>query len=74
MERLFTKMEEKKGERKEWFSVWMMIETKKRKGMEAFELQEMRNVVKEGGVEVMASLKNKFRELKVEGSREKEVE
>ena len=73
MERMFTKMEEKKVERKEWFSVWMMVETKRRKGMETFELQEMRNVVKEGGVEVMNNLKNKFRELKIEGNREQEV-
>ena len=48
-----------------------MIETRKIKGMETFELQEMRNVVKEGGVEVMEKLKDKFRELKVEGCRDK---
>ena len=74
MERMFARIEEKKIESKEWFSVWMMIETKKRKGMENFELQEMRNVVKEGGLEVMVNLKNKFRELKIEGHTEKEAE
>ena len=46
MEKMFTRMEEKKVERKEWFSVWMMVETKKRRGMESFELHEMRKVVR----------------------------
>ena len=51
-----------------------MIKTKKRKGMEKFELQEMRNIVKKGGEEVMKNLKNKFRELKIESNREDEKE
>ena len=37
MERMFSRMEEKKIDRKEWFSVWMMIETRKTKGLEKFE-------------------------------------
>ena len=50
-----------------------MIESRKRKGMELYELHEMRNVVKEGGIEVMSNLKNRFKELKIEGNREKET-
>ena len=33
----------------------------------------MRNVVKEGGIEVMSKLKNRFKELKIEGNRENEA-
>ena len=71
IERLFERKEEKKIEDKEWFSVWMMIETKKRKGMESYELQELRRVVKRGGVNVMMDFKRKYRELKVESNRGK---
>ena len=71
MERMFINMEENEIESKEWFLVWMWIETKRRKGMEKFELQQIRNVVKEGGIEVIKNLKGKFKELKIEGHRGK---
>ena len=62
---------EKKIEDKEWFSVWMMIETRKRKGMENYELAELRNIVKENGEDVMKKFRTKYRELKVEPNRGK---
>ena len=46
MERLYARKEEKKVKDKEWFPIWMMIETKKRKGIENSQLQVLRNVVK----------------------------
>ena len=49
----------------------MMIETKKRKGIESFQLQELRNVVKAGGEEVMSEFRDKYRELKIESNRGK---
>ena len=71
MERMYSRMEEKKVEKREWFSVWMMMQTEKRKGMEKFELQDLRNIVKQGGQEVMPDLRKKFREMKVESNRGK---
>ena len=52
MERLYARKEENKVKDKEWFSTWMMIETRKRKGIENFQLQGLRDLVKKGGEEV----------------------
>ena len=52
----------------------MMIETKKRKGIESFQLQELRNVVKAGGEEVMSEFRNEYWELKIESNRGKTTE
>ena len=49
MERLQTRKETYKVKDKEWFSTWMMIQTRKRKGIESFQLQGLREVVKKGG-------------------------
>ena len=49
----------------------MMIETKKRKGIESFQLQELRNVVKTGGEDVMKDFREKYRALKIESNRGK---
>ena len=59
---------------KEWFSIWMMIETKKRKGLESFQLQELRNVVKAGGEEVIGNYREKYKELRMESNRGKATE
>ena len=61
MEKLYSRKVEKKIDDKEWFSVWMMIETRKRKGMEGYELKELRNVVKKSGENVMTEFKKKYR-------------
>ena len=71
MERLIARKEEKKVKDKEWNSIWMMIETKKRKGIENYQLQELRNVVKAGGEDVMKDFREKYRALKVESNRGK---
>ena len=52
IEELRARKEEHNVTDNEWFSTWMFIEASKRKGMEAFQLQELRNVVKTGGEEV----------------------
>ena len=61
IEKLNTKIEEKGLGMREFFSIWTMREIKKRKGMDNFEITEMRNVVKKGGDDVMRNLKSKFR-------------
>ena len=53
----------------EFDSVWMLEKMRKRRKMESFELQSLRNVVKEGGVDVVENFKNKFKEIKIEGKR-----
>ena len=37
--------------------------------MESFELQSLRNLVKEDEVDVVENFKNKFKEIKIEGKR-----
>ena len=59
---------------KEWFSVWMMIETRKRKGLESFQLEELRKVVKAGGEEVIGNYREKYKELRMESNRGKTAE
>ena len=51
----------------------MFIEVLKREGMEAFQLQELRNVVKTGG-EVMTRFRDKYKELRIETGRKKTVD
>ena len=51
----------------EFDSMWMLENMRKRRKMESFELQSLRNVVREGGVDVVENFKNKFKEIKIEG-------
>ena len=53
----------------EFDSVWMLEKMKKRRKMENFEIQALRNVVKEGGPDVVENFKKKFKEIKIEGKR-----
>ena len=69
MERLYARKEEKKVKDKEWFSTWMKIETKKRKGIENYQLQELRNIVKAGGEHVKKDFREIYRALKIESNR-----
>ena len=48
-----------------------MVETKKRKGIENHQLQELRNVVKANGDDVMKDFREKYRALKIESNRGK---
>ena len=50
-------------------SVWMLEKMRKRRKMENFEIQSLRNVVKEGGPNVVSNFEKKFKEIKVEGKR-----
>ena len=47
--------------------------TRKRKSVEMFQYQALRDVFKAGGYTVVKNFGEKFRELKVEGSRKKTV-
>ena len=54
---------------KEWDAVWMMVQTRKRKGVESYQLQELRKVVKEIGDAVLTKFRDKYKELKIESNR-----
>ena len=53
----------------EFDSVWMLEKMRKRRKMENFEFKSLRNVVKEGGLNVVENFKKKFKEIKIEGKR-----
>ena len=53
----------------EWYSVWMLGKMKKRKKMDNFEIQALRDVVKEGGLDVIDKFEKKFKEIRIEGKR-----
>ena len=48
-----------------------MVQTKKRKGRENYQLQELRNVVKKNGENVLKDFRDKYRELNIESNRGK---
>ena len=51
----------------EFHSVWMLQKLKKRRKMENFELQALREVVKENSEDVIHNFEQKFEEICVEG-------
>ena len=53
----------------EFYSVWMLQKQKKRRKMENFELQALREIVKENGENVVHNFEQKFKEICVEGKR-----
>ena len=53
----------------EFDAVWMLEKMRKRRKMENFEIQSLRNVVKEGGVDVVTNFEKKFKEIMIEGKR-----
>ncbi len=69
MEKMIARKEEKKVTMREWDAIWMMIGAKKRKGIENYQLLELRKVVKENKETVQSDFREKYRELKVESNR-----
>ena len=53
----------------EFHSVWMLQKLKKRKRMKNFEIQALRDVVKENSLDVVKNFEKKFKEIRVEGKR-----
>ena len=56
----------------EWNAIWMMYGAKQRKGIESYQLLELRNVVKTNSEEVQKDFLMKYRELKIESNRGKQ--
>ena len=72
-EKLISRQDEKEITMREWNAVWMMYGASQRKGMESYQLLELRNIVKENGGEVQKDFVKKYRELKVESNRGKQA-
>ena len=53
----------------EFDTLWMLEKMRKRRKIENFELQSQRNVVKEGGPNIVSNFEKKFKEIKIEGKR-----
>ena len=73
-ERMIARQEEKQLTLKEWNAVWMMYGARQRKGIENYQLSELRKVVKAGGETVQKDFREKYRELKIESNRGKTAE
>merc|ERR1712173_232888 len=73
-EKMIARQEEKQVSLKEWNAVWMMYGAKQRKGVENYQLLELRKVVKASSVEVQKEFRKKYRELKIESNRGKTAE
>ena len=50
----------------EFDTVWMLEKMRKRRKIENLELQSLRNVVKEGGLNIVSNFEKKFNEIKTE--------
>ena len=68
-EKLIARQDEKQVTLKEWNTIWMMYGAKQRKGIENYQLLELRNVVKTNSEEVKQDFVTKYRELKIESNR-----
>ena len=54
----------------EFHTVWMLLKLKKRKKMENYEIQTLREVVETNGPEVVKNFEKKFKQIRVEDKRE----
>merc|ERR1712112_682659 len=61
------------GTLKEWNAIWMMYGAKQRKGIESYQLLQLRNVLKTDSDEVQKEFVSKYRELKIESNRGKQA-
>ena len=57
--------------RDEWLVTWMLGRIKKRKRVDPHEIQTLRNVVKKGGEKVVENFEDTFKEVRIEGKRQK---
>ena len=74
MEKMIARKEEKQVTMREWDAIWMMIGARKRKGIENYQLLELRKVVKENKDTVQSDFREKYRELRIESNRGKPAE
>merc|ERR1712082_541517 len=61
MEKMIARKEEKQVTMKEWDAIWMMIGARKRKGIENYQLLELRKMVKANEETVRKNFREKYR-------------
>ena len=69
MKELNQRCKELKMTQDEWYAVSILVKMRKRKRMDNFEIQALRDVVKEGGEDVIDKFEKKFKEIRVEEKR-----
>ena len=69
MKKINQRQKELKMSQYEWFMIWMLGHVVKRKRIDNFKYQFLRNVIKKCGVDVIENFDKKFKEIKVEGNR-----
>ena len=70
MFKFYRRKEELSINEKEWHSVWILKKDQKRRGMEHFQYQALRDVLKKEG-NTMKEFVAKYREVRVQVSRQK---
>ena len=72
-EKIITRQKETKVTLEEWNAIWMMHGAKQRKGIESFQLHQLRDVLKTESNEMQKDFVSKYRELKIESNRGKQT-
>merc|ERR1712240_6159 len=68
-EKIITRQNETKVTLAEWNAIWMMHGAKQRKGIESFQLLQLRDVLKTERNEMQKEFVSNYRELKIESNR-----
>merc|ERR1712112_767749 len=68
-EKIIARQNETKVTLAEWNAIWMMHGAKQRKGIESFQLLQLREVLKTVSNEMQTEFVSKYRELKIESNR-----
>ena len=74
MEEIMARKKEYRMTENEMFSTWMYNETSKRKGIEAFQIQQLREVVEKGGADILTNFRDKYKALRIDGERKEVVD
>ena len=72
-EKIISRQNETKVTLAEWNAIWMMHGAKQRKGIESFQLLQLRDVLKTESNEMQKEFVSKYRELKIESNRGKQT-
>merc|ERR1712243_549819 len=72
-EKIITRQNETKVTLAEWNTIWMMHGAKQRKGIETYQLHQLRGVLKSESNEMQKDFVSKYRELKIESNRGKQT-
>merc|ERR1712121_354503 len=72
-EKIIARQNETKVTLAEWNAIWVMHGAKQRKGIESYQLLQLRNVLKSDSNEMQKEFVSKYRELKIKSNRGKQT-